>query len=186
MRSKKRIWAVTLCPCVALMTLGQAADSIKLNVKPGLWEISSEGQASGMPPISEDALAQMTTEQRERFQAAVQATMSNATKPRKFKNCITPERIAQGFDTQQNQSPTCQKTVTSISSSEFKISSVCSRADGSTTMEMHLQATGSEQVSGTVRVLISRGGKAMTVDSNIHGQWLSSDCGGITGTQMEP
>jgi len=186
MRSKKRIWAVTLCPCVVLMALGHAADSLKLNVKPGLWEMSSEGQASGVPPISEDALAQMTPEQRARFQAAMQATMSNATKPRLFKNCITPEKIAQGFDVQPNQSPSCQRTVTSISSSEFKISSVCSRADGGTTMEMHLQATGSEQVSGTVHVVVSRGGKTMTVDNNIHGKWLSSDCGNVTGVQMEP
>jgi hypothetical protein len=171
---------------MALMALSQAADSIKLNVKPGLWEVSSVGQASGVPPIPEDTLAKMTPEQRARFQAAMQATMSNASKPRLFKNCITPEKIAQGFDVQPNQSASCQRTVTSISSSEFKVSSVCSGPDGGTTMEMHLQATGSEQVSGTVHVVVSRGGKTMTVDNNIHGKWLSSDCGNVTGVQMEP
>lgn len=186
MRYKKNIWAVTLYPCMALMALSQAADSIKLNVKPGLWEVSSLGQASGVPPIPEDTLAKMTPEQRARFQAAMQATMSNASKPRLFKNCITPEKIAQGFDVQPNQSASCQRTVTSISSSEFKVSSVCSGPDGGTTMEMHLQATGSEQVSGTVHVVVSRGGKTMTVDNNIHGKWLSSDCGNVTGVQMEP
>ena len=51
---------------LAFILLAHAADSIKLNVKPGLWEFSSAGQANGMPPIPDEALARLTPEQRAR------------------------------------------------------------------------------------------------------------------------
>jgi hypothetical protein len=45
---------------MSFILLAHAADSIKLNIKPGLWEFSSAGQASGVPPISDDMLARLT------------------------------------------------------------------------------------------------------------------------------
>src|SRR5665213_1918902 len=66
---------------LSLVLFAEAAEPIKLNVKPGLWEIASEGQINGAPPISDDMLARLTPEQREKFQAAMQASMANAAKP---------------------------------------------------------------------------------------------------------
>ena len=185
MRSNKRILTAAAFPCIALWVASHAAEPLRLNIKPGLWEIASEGQASGAPPVSEETLAQMTPEQRARFQAAMQASMAAAAKPKLFKNCITPEKIAQGFDIQQGQDPSCQRTVTSVSSSEFNVSAVCTRADGSTTMNMHMQLNGSEEVAGTVHVAMSRAGRNMTVDTKIHGKWLGANCGDVTGVQIE-
>ncbi|MGA2562390.1 MAG: DUF3617 domain-containing protein [Steroidobacteraceae bacterium] len=170
---------------LAFIVLAHAADAIKLNVKPGLWEFSSAGQASGMPPIPDEALARLTPEQRQQFQAAMQSSMGSASKPKLFKECITPEKVAQGFDLQESKDATCQRSVVSATSSEFQIHAVCTRAEGSTTVDSHFQTSGSDQVAGTVHVVTTRAGKTMTIDSNVNGKWLGASCGNITGIQFE-
>ena len=169
----------------AFILLAHAADSIKLNVKPGLWEFSSAGQANGMPPIPDEALARLTPEQRQQFQAAIQSSMGSASKPKLFKECITPEKVAQGFDVQESKDSTCQRSVVSSTSSEFAIHAVCTRTEGSTTIDSHYQLNGSDQVAGTVHVVTSREGKTMTIDSSVNGKWLGASCGSITGIQLE-
>ena len=52
------------------------ADPIKLNIKLGLWEIATQANISGAPPIPEDALAKMSPEQRAHMQAAIEASMA--------------------------------------------------------------------------------------------------------------
>ena len=170
---------------LAFILLAHAADSIKLNVKPGLWEFSSAGQANGMPPIPDEALARLTPEQRQQFQAAIQSSMGSASKPKLFKECITPEKVAQGFDVQESKDSTCQRSVVSSTSSEFAIHAVCTRTEGSTTIDSHFQLNGSDQVAGTVHVVTSREGKSMTIDSSVTGKWLGASCGNVTGTQFE-
>jgi hypothetical protein len=169
----------------AFVLLAHAADSIKLNVKPGLWEFSSAGQSSGVPPIPDDALARLTPEQRQQFQAAIQSSMGSASKPKLFKKCITPEEVEKGFDLQESKDSTCQRSVVSATSSEFQIHAVCSRSEGSTTVDSHFQTSGADQVVGTVHVVTTRAGKTMTIDSSVNGKWLGASCGNVTGTQLE-
>jgi hypothetical protein len=170
---------------MGFILLAHAADSIKLNVKPGLWEFSSVGQASGLPPIPDEALARLTPEQRQQFQAAMQSNMGSASKPKLFKKCITPEEVAHGFDLQESRDSTCQRNVVSASSGEFQIHAVCTRSEGSTTVDSHFQTGGADQVAGTVHVVTTRAGKTMTIDSSVNGKWLGASCGNVTGTQFE-
>jgi hypothetical protein len=177
--------AGTAVAALAIMLLAEAAEPIKLNVKPGLWEIASEGKIDGAPPISEDMLSRLTPEQRAKFEAATQASMANAGKPRLSKNCVTPEKIARGLDIEQHNNASCQKKLLSNSASEMEFSEDCSGENGNTVISEHFQLSGSEQLTGTVHVVRTSGGKTMTVNSTIHGKWLGASCGDIKDVESE-
>ena len=72
--------------------------SHQLNIKLGLWEIATQANISGAPPIPEDALAKMSPEQRAHMQAAIEASMAEVAKPRLAKHRVTQEKVAQGFN----------------------------------------------------------------------------------------
>jgi len=170
---------------LSLVLFAEAAEPIKLNVKPGLWEIASEGQINGAPPISDDMLARLTPEQREKFQAAMQASMANAAKPTLSKHCMTPEKIQRGLDVGQADNGSCQKKLRSNSASEMEFTEDCSNDKGTTSISEHFAVNGAEQLTGTVHVVRTAGGKTMTVNSTIHGKWLGASCGDIKDFEME-
>lgn len=180
-------WNIVGTAIVALanVVLAAAADPIKLNIKPGLWEIASEGKIDGAPPIADDQLARMTPDQRARFEAAMQASMAEATKAHLSKNCVTPEKIARGLDMQHHDNASCDKKVAVNSASELDINENCSTDKGNTVMREHFQLSGSEQMSGIVHMVRSSGGKSMTIDSTIHGKWLAASCGDIKDVEIE-
>jgi hypothetical protein len=164
----------------------KAADPIKLNIKLGLWEIATQANISGAPPIPEDALAKMSPEQRAHMQAAIEASMAQVAKPRLAKHCVTQEKVAQGFNLdRQHDSATCQKKLVTNTSTELQLSETCPESNGSTSIDEHIQLSGSDQVAGTVHFVKSTGGKSMTVDSTIKGQWLSASCGDIKDFELE-
>jgi Protein of unknown function (DUF3617) len=177
--------AGSLVAGVSLMLIAEAADPIKLDVKPGLWEIASEGQINGAPPVPEDVLARLTPEQRARFEASMQASMANAAKPRLSKHCMTPEKIQRGLDMEQQNNASCQRKVLSNSASKMDISEDCSDANGTTSIGEHFELSGPEQITGTVHVVRTAGGKSMTVNSTIHGKWLGASCGDIKDFELE-
>ena len=76
MSSKK--WAIlcALGASAAAMVLASAADTPQLNVKLGLWEISTHPQVSGQLPITDEQLQRLPPEQRAKFEAAMQAALA--------------------------------------------------------------------------------------------------------------
>jgi hypothetical protein len=164
----------------------KAADPIKLNIKLGLWEIATQANISGAPPIPDDALAKMSPEQRAHMQAAIQASMAEVAKPRLAKHCVTQEKVAQGFNLDhQHDGASCQKKFVTNTPSELQLSETCPEENGSTSIDEHIQLSGSDQVAGTVNFMKSNGGKSMTVDSTIKGQWLAASCGDIKDFELE-
>ncbi|MGA8706617.1 MAG: DUF3617 domain-containing protein [Steroidobacteraceae bacterium] len=185
MRPKDWKFAGALLAGLALSLIATAAEPVKLNVKPGLWEIASQNQISGAPPISEDQLARLTPDQRARMEAAMQSSMADAAKPHLAKHCLTPEKIARGLDVDHHDDSHCQRKITNNSGNELALTESCQEDSGSMVLNESFQLAGPEAVSGTVHVVRSSGGKTMTIDSTIHGQWLGASCGDIKDFQIE-
>lgn len=185
------IAALSIAACgagslVAAADSGTASVPVKLNIKLGLWEIATQANISGAPPISDDMMAKMSPEQRARMQAAIQASMADVAKPKLAKHCVTPEKVAQGFSLdRQRDNAACQKKIITNTASELQLSETCPEENGSTTIDEHIQLSGSDQVAGTVHYAKNNGGKSMTVDSTIKGQWLGASCGDIKDFQLE-
>jgi hypothetical protein len=161
----------------------QAAELAKPNIKPGLWEVTTNPHVSGEMPIPEEQLAKMTPEQRARLEAAVKA---HQTKPRVYKECMTPEKIARGFDIDRSgDDASCKRNVVSSSAKELTLHDECSKPDRKTSMDVHFEVKGGTQMSGTINVVVTSAGKTMTVNSTVQGKWLGASCGTVKDAELE-
>jgi hypothetical protein len=168
----------------ALTALAQAADPVKPNIKPGLWEVSISPHVSGEMPIPEDQLAKMTPEQRARLEAMIKAHTANSSTPKVYKECMTPEKIARGFDMDRDDS-SCKRKVVSSSSNELTLHDECDKPDQKTVSDVHFEIKGGTQMSGKINVVVSAGAKHMTVNSAMQGKWLSASCGAVKDAELE-
>jgi hypothetical protein len=174
--------------CVGLVAAcaAEAADYVKPDIKPGLWEVTSVPQVSGEMPIPEEQLQKMTPEQRARVQAAMQSSMGSARKPRVYKECMTPDKIARGLDLDKGATDaSCKRTILASTPSELKLHDECSRPNGKSVTDVHFQVEGTTRMTGKVNIVMSSGGKSMTVNSSLSGKWLGADCGGIKDTEVQ-
>jgi hypothetical protein len=180
-------WAV-LCALGAggvAMALAHAADVPQLNVKLGLWEISTHPKVSGNLPITDEQLQKVPPEQRAKFEAAMQTAIARGAQPRIFKECMTAEKRSRGFNAGSDQSKNCNTTLVTNTPSEFESHRECSTEEGKQSTSVHFRVVSSDHVSGTVNALISHGSKTMAVNSTMEGKWLGGDCGSVKDIELE-
>ncbi len=177
-----------MIPHIALCAVGavaavHAAELTKPNIKPGLWEVSVSPKMSGEMPIPEDQLAKMTPEQRARLEAA----MKNAGgKPHIYKECMTPEKIAKGFEMDRGaDSASCKRNVISSTSSELTLHDDCNDPKRKSSTDVHFEIKGGKQMDGKVHIVVTQSGKSMTVDSTLSGKWLSASCGSVKDSEPQ-
>jgi hypothetical protein len=147
-------------------------------VKPGLWEVTSQGQASGMPPIPPQALAQMSPEQRAQAMAAMQSAMGRMNQPNVTRSCITQKMLDRGLDFQHPNNETCNQTVVSSTSRSLELRVQCT-GEQKTNGTLHIDATNRDTFSGTINMVSTDGTNTMTMKQTMQGKWLSSDCGNV-------
>ena len=174
-----------LVVAVACMTAASSAEAehALLRVNPGLWEISVVTHIKGQLPIPDSALAKLPADQRAKLMASMQS-MVVAPKPHKFKECMTAQKIAEGFEVEQEQG-SCKRTVVSNTSSLMEISEKCDTSDGTTTGHFRFQASCMSNVTGALTMNIANGGKNMNMDGTIDGHWLGGSCGAIKDLEVE-
>jgi Protein of unknown function (DUF3617) len=176
--SCSRILLTGLCVCG--FAAASQAGPVTLNVKPGLWEITSSGQTSGAPPIPEDMLARLTPEQRAKFKAAMAASMAHASKPHVYKSCVTEKSLQRGFDPSDYSSgERCKPTVLSSSASAMDVRAECvgERRGERSSGRFHFEAPSPLTMTGTIDLTMSDGVHTMHVKRVMHGQWIAADCG---------
>jgi hypothetical protein len=182
-----RRWAIlwALSACGTAMALAYAADVPQLNVKLGLWEVTTHPQVNGKLPITDEQLQKLAPDQRAKFEAAMQAAIARGAQPRVFKECMTAEKRSHGFNAGSDQSKNCQVTLVTNTPSEFESHRECATEDGKQSTSVHFRVVSSDHVSGTVNALISHGPKTMTVNSTMEGKWLGADCGSVRDMELE-
>jgi predicted regulator of amino acid metabolism with ACT domain len=174
-----------ICASVALVVVAHAADLVKPNIKPGLWEVTNSPQVTGDMPISEDQLAKMSPEQRARVEAMMKQGMASANKTRVYKDCMTPEKIARGFDIAKEEGKSCKRKIVSSTANELQLHDECDGENRKTVSDVHFQVKGSTAMTGQINVIITSGAKTMKVDSKVQGKWLAADCGSVKDTELE-
>ncbi len=183
MRSK---FAKLLPVAVGGLTIAfaHAADMVKPNIKPGLWEVTMDPQVSGEMPIPEEELAKLTPEQRARFEAAMKASLAKGAMHRVYKECMTPEKIAKGFDVDKpREDASCQRKVVASSANELTVHDECNNKENKTVSDMHFEVKGGTQAIGKIKVVSTTGSKTMNFNSTISGKWLASSCGGVKDSE---
>jgi Spy/CpxP family protein refolding chaperone len=165
--------------CLAALVAATAATAMAqvsaLNVKLGLWEITSRSQSSGAPAID---TSKMTADQRARIEAAMKARGSAGQTPRTRKTCITKEKLASDGFQEQSPDSSCKKTMVTRTATveEMKIECTGERAS---TSQVRFEAASPDTVNGTMKVTTTRNGAQMGIDIAISGKWLGADCGDV-------
>lgn len=155
-----------------------AANETPLAVTPGLWEMTSQSETSGALPIPPEALANMTPEQRAKFEAAMQASMAKQRQPRTVKTCVTADELKRGFTSGEDEK-NCQKTIVNSTSKVLDAKIVCTGGQEQSTGTLHYEAVDAKTVAGKMDMTVSRGAKSMEIKNDVHGKWLAADCGDV-------
>ncbi len=156
-----------------------AAAPITLNLRPGLWEMTSSAQTSGMPPIPQEMLDRMPPDRRAKLEASIAARQAAGAKPHMRKTCVTPKSLQRGLKFDERAESGCEQTVTSSTGKTMDVQIACRGARQRTTGTMHFIAAGPESVRGTIDMTIGDGTHNMNVKSVIEGKWLAADCGDV-------
>jgi hypothetical protein len=174
-----RIGLVSIALCFGaagpLPTL--AAENTPLNVKPGLWEVTSDSEHSGTPPIPAEALARMSPEQRAKLEAAMQQSMG--PQHRVAKRCVTQADIDKGFaDMEHMGHGNCTQNVAS-STSTLRAGTFSCTGPENTSGTYRVEARSRESVVANWDVTTSNAGNTMKMKSAMQGKWLGADCGSV-------
>lgn len=174
---------VAACSAASPVLAGDAPLS-RLHVNPGLWEIVLTPQVSGEMPVPQSVFDKLPPERRAAFKAAMQTIIARQNEPHEYKECMTSEQLAKGFQIGKAE-PSCKRTIVSNAATVMEVREECSSNGGMRTGHYRFEATDSGNIMGVVKMQITRGGKSMTVNNTIKGHWLSADCGDVKTIQLE-
>ena len=152
-----------------------AAEEINLNVKTGLWDVTTTTTSRGAMPISPELLARLTPEQRARVEERMKA---NAGKPSTHASqyCLTKEKLEEGPQF-SNEQKGCKQTIVSSTSSNLEVKVSCERPnDVRVTGAMKFDALNSENVKGSGEFSFSQSGKSMNSNYSLTAKWVGSAC----------
>lgn len=166
----------------ALILLASAALAVDawhpLNVKYGLWETTMNNKVSGLPPVSADMqakLAQLPPDQRARIEAMMNNMGKGMPQTHGYKSCLTADKMKTNPFSEKN----C--TWTNLTSTATRLVGHGTCVTGSENMKtdvtMDIEAVNSENVKGTVKMIMSNGGHSMTSEVNMTSKYVGPDCG---------
>jgi hypothetical protein len=161
----------TMLFCAAVLS---AADFRPLDVKTGQWETTVSGQTTGMPPIPDSVLNQLTPEQRAKMQAAIQA--NSGAKSTVSKHCMTQQDLQKGFNLQDEANKACSRVAVTSTSSKEEIRMDCTAGGAKTTGVVKLEAVDSEHVRGSMQMTSSNDGRSMNMNFTFASKWVGPAC----------
>jgi Protein of unknown function (DUF3617) len=149
------------------------------NVKPGLWETTTQGSMGGMPQMPQVDTSKMTPEQAAMVAAAM-ARAGGAGGPRSstVKKCWTKEEIEKNQFTGKELEEGCTEHVVSRTATSIEVKFECTNPDHPATGTVKITSADPEHVSGTTAMSITGGrGAGMSMNSTFTSKWLGADCG---------
>jgi hypothetical protein len=154
------------------LTAVLAAQAPKVNVKFGLWEMTSVTQMSGDIPMD---MSKMTPEQQAQMKAAM-AGMMNKPMTNTAQNCLTKEKFDQGKFAEDEKD--CKQTVITNTETTYSFKQVCT-GDQARTVTMTFTAPSPTSVNGKFEGTVSQQGKTMNISGTMTGKYIGADCGKI-------
>jgi hypothetical protein len=147
-----------------------------LNVKMGLWELTSTTQMGGQIPAIDTS--KMTPEQKAKFEAAMKSVVTGAH-TNVIKSCITPEKFDKvNFMMTDKDAETCKQTVSTNTPTSLEAAVTCT-GERPRTGQVHIEAPSSTLFTGTVKFMMTENGRAMTIDGTMTARWLAAECGAV-------
>jgi hypothetical protein len=190
---------------VGLMLLPAQAESIKVDMSPGLWENNMTFDGEGMQELQalqteemkaamaqmKEQFANMPPEQRQQMEAIMAQSglamnedgvsfnndqVQVSSSGTKVKSCITQAEIDRGEFPDNAEG--CQSSIQKISATRFKATFVCAGVEQSTG-ESEVTFHSPKHYSGSGKMTAQFEGKPRVMTFKMEGTWLGSDCGTV-------
>jgi hypothetical protein len=179
------MWLARLA-VLAVAFLATAARSessgVKLDVKPGLWEMKSVTSMKSEGEILRPDLSKLPPDQRARVEAMLQERMSGKPRTSVWQSCVTEEEIKRGFDLDKEERRNCKRQVLDESARHMKFTESCAPGgdDGvKTEGAFELTAKGGDAVTAQGEMKFVGPKQAGTVKFEFSGRRLGSSCGDL-------
>jgi hypothetical protein len=156
--------------CLALPLLAGSAE--KLNIKTGLWEITSTTQMSGTPQLPKEVTAKMTPEQRAHLEADLKSAAKDAKKSTE-RSCITKKDVENPF---HGSNENCKQSIVRTTSTTQEVNLVCNGEPKGTGF-IRITAPTPEAMTGVMDIKMGDGKDALNLKANLTGRWIGADCG---------
>lgn len=168
-----KTFKITASAALLLVALS-AAGAEKLNVKLGLWEMTSISRFSGMPPLPKEVMDKMTPQQRAEMAAKIKAASEEEPEPEVSSECITQEDLDKPFASANAEE--CTQTVVRTTRNTQEIRLVCTgKTKGSGVFRVTTPTP--ETMTGDLDLKVGEGSEVMTITAKLKGRWLGADCG---------
>lgn len=157
-------------------------DSITpLDVKMGLWQITSTTTTTGMIGLPPDMAAQLTPEQRAKFEAAVSNGGNGKPKTITYKSCLRDKKeLSEDPFSSLESHPEieCEKKSVKSTSTDVEVSGECTAKEMDAKGDFHISfhAANSEHVIGTGQSNMTVSGRSMKSDLKYDIKWLGATC----------
>jgi hypothetical protein len=149
------------------------AQAPALNVRMGLWEVSSTVKMTGEMPGMDTS--NMTPEQKAAMAAAMQNMMA---RPTITKTCMTKAKFDQKEFLADMPGDQCKQVLTTNTATVLDAKVTCT-GSRPMTATAHFEAQSPATFTGSVKSTTTDSGKSMDVDMTMAGKWLSADCGDV-------
>jgi hypothetical protein len=164
--------------CLLATVLLAGGKVTPLHVKTGLWESTSTTTLNGALGIPPELLAQMTPEQKARYEAAMKRMANGRPTSRTYRNCLTEKELKENPfpDKEQTEGMQCKQEVIRSTGSDLEVRETCS--EGTTSGEAHMtfHASSSEHTTGQGEMTATMGGRTMHSKIKIESKWLGASC----------
>jgi len=155
-----------------------AGDNITpLNLKEGLWEVTTTHSMSGMPAapsLPPDALAKLPPDQR----AKIEAMMSGRPSTDVRKECITKEKLAKNAMFSKDRG-NCTRTAVSSTGSKLELKIHCQEKDTASDGTLVMEALTTDGAKGTMHLVTSSDGQNIKMDFTFSSKYLGPACGDV-------
>lgn len=169
-----RITLLKLAAFAALCAPLAAGAADRLNVKTGLWEITTTTQMSGVLPLPKDLKDKLTADQLAKMSADMRAEAAKGPSRDTSRECVTEKDLEHPFGSADAKD--CQQSVvtTTRTSQEFRLA--CNgEYKGSGLLKVSTPTP--ETMNGIIDLKMGQGAEVFTIKGTLSGRWLDADCG---------
>lgn len=176
---RQRFLTTIFCAAVTGFSLPGNAETLTLDVEPGLWQHSfsiqtASGELERAMQQLEQQLASMPAAQRQMMEKMISSQgMSFDLKGRSMEVCLTQQEIDRGQLPQQDG---CQQQISQTGDNSYSFSFSCD-TNPPTSGEGEMTFSSRKAYSGSASFTTEVNGKAEKMTMQQSGKWLKADCG---------
>jgi hypothetical protein len=152
-----------------------------IDVKMGLWQVTSTTTTNGMIGLPPEMMAQMTPEQRAQFEAAMRGRGNGTPRTITYKSCLRDKKeLSEDPFSSLKSHPEveCEKKSVKSTSTDVEVSGSCTAKEMDAKGDFHISfhAVNSEHVIGTGQSNMTVNGRTMKSEMKYDSKWLGATC----------